>query len=140
MRRQPSTGAAFSSVTFGAASGDLKDGTETELRFSGGGFDHVLKGTIHRPSGEEGISGVHVDIKHDDPLWQALQEKDSLDYLVPGYRASTLELKDGHDKIKSFIESCRAYAKAILGDDAESAAKSTAAEQFDAREGGLRKR
>ncbi len=114
---RPSTGAAFSSVTFGAANGKLKDGSETELRFSGGGFDHVLKGTIHRPRSEEGISGVHLDIKHDDPLWQALLEKDTLDYLVPGYRASTLDLTHGRDKIQSFIEACRAYAKAILGDD-----------------------
>ncbi len=113
----PSTGVAYSSVTFGADSGDLKDGTDVELHFSGGGFDHVMKGAIYRPPSEEGISGVHLDIPHDDPLWQALQEKDSLDYLVPGYRASSLDLTHGKDKIKSFIESCRAYAKAILGDD-----------------------
>jgi hypothetical protein len=114
---RPSTGAAFSSLTFGADTGDLKDGAETELRFSGGGFDHAVKGTIHRPRAEEGISGVHLDLPHDDPLWQALQEKDTLDYLVPGYRASTLDLTRGKDKIKSFIESCRVYAKAILGAD-----------------------
>jgi hypothetical protein len=123
----PSTGAAFSSVTFGADSGDLRDGAETELRFSGGGFDHVLKGAIYRPRAEEGISGVHLDVPHDDPLWQALQEKDTLDYLVPGYRASTLDLTRGRDKIKSFIESCRAYAKAILGDDAASVGTDAAA-------------
>jgi hypothetical protein len=114
---RPSTGAAFSSVIFGADTGDQKDGTETELRFSGGGFDHAVKGTIHRPRAEEGISGVHLDLPHDDPLWQAMQEKDTLDYLVPGYRASTLDLTRGKDKIKSFIEACRGYAKAILGDD-----------------------
>jgi hypothetical protein len=123
----PSTGVAYSSVTFGADSGDLKDGTETELRFSGGGFDHVMKGAIYRPRAEEGISGVHLDIKHDDPLWQALQEKDTLDYLVPGYRVSTLDLTRGRDKIKSFIESCRAYAQAILGDDAAPAGTEAAA-------------
>lgn len=114
---RPSTGAAFSSVTFGADTGDQKNGAETELRFSGGGFDHAVKGTIHRPRAEEGISGVHVDLPHDDSLWQALQEKDTLDYLVPGYRASTLDLTRGKDKIKSFIETCRGYAEAILGDD-----------------------
>jgi len=122
----PSTSAAFSSVTFGAESGDLKDGTETELRFSGGGFDHVMKGAIYRPRAEEGISGVHLDIPHDDPLWRALQEKDTIDYLVPGYRASTLDLKRGKDKIKSFIEACRAYAEVILGDD-KSGSSATAA-------------
>ena len=122
----PSTGVAFSSVTFGADSGDLKDGAETELRFSGGGFDHVLRGAIYRPSAEEGISGVHVDIKHDDPLWEALQEKDTLDYLVPGYRASTLDLTRGRDKIKSFIEACRTYAKVILGDKGGAESRLTA--------------
>jgi hypothetical protein len=60
-------------------------------------------------------------------LWQALQEKDQLDYLVPGYRASTLDLTRGKDKIKSFVESCRAYAKAILGDDYDGAKKQEAA-------------
>ena len=123
----PSTSAAFSSLTFGADSGDLRDGAETELRFSGGGFDHVLKGAIYRPRAEEGISGVHIDIRHDDPLWQALQEKDTLDYLVPGYRASTLDLTRGKDKLKSFIESCRAYAKAILGDDKDGSSTEAAA-------------
>jgi hypothetical protein len=121
----PGTGAAFSSVTFGADNGDLKDGAETELRFSGGGFDHAMKGAIYRPRSEEDISGVRLDIKHDDPLWQALQEKDTLDYLVPGYRASSLDLTHGRDKIKSFIEACRAYAKAASGDDTSAASAAT---------------
>lgn len=118
---RPSTGAKFSSVTFGADVGpDPRGGEPVELRFTGGGFDHVAKGTIERPQSEEGIVGVHLELEHDDPLWQALQEKSQLDYFVPGYRTSTLELSEGKDKIASFITACRGYAEAILGDSATS--------------------
>ncbi len=125
----PSTGAKFSSVVFGAVTGkDPKDGADVDLHFSGGGFDHVMKGTIYRGHSDEDISGVHLDIAHDDPLWQALLEKDQLDYLVPGYRASSLDLARGRDNIKKFIESCRAYAKAILGDGNGAAGAQSASE------------
>lgn len=101
------TSAKSSSVTFGADIGDLERGKDIELRFSGGGFDHALKGQIHRPAGEEGLSGVHVDIAHDDPLWRAMAEKDSLDYLVPGYKAATLDLTRGKDRIEAFVQARR---------------------------------
>lgn len=128
---RPSTGAKYSSLTFGADVGsDPKGGEPVDLRFTGGGFDHVVKGTIARPQSEEGIVGVHLDLEHTDPLWQALQDKSELDYFVPGYRASTLDLKRGKDKISAFISACRGYAEAILGDkaaasDAPSASDST---------------
>jgi hypothetical protein len=77
-----SVGANFAIVTFGADIGDLENGKDTDLRVSGGGFDHALKGKIFRATGEEGVSGVQVDIGNDDPLWRAFAEKDSLDYLV----------------------------------------------------------
>jgi len=124
----PSTSAKFSGMTFGADIGSaLKDGAQVDLHFTGGGFDRVLKGSVRRPSAEEGIVGVQLEIEHSDPLWQALLEKDQLDYLVPGYRASTLDLTHGRDKIKSFIQACRSYAEVILGDKKESAGAKTAA-------------
>jgi hypothetical protein len=123
----PSTGAKYSSVTFGADTGKLQEGSQVDLHFTGGGFDHVMKGAVYGTQAEVGVAGVHLDIEHNDPLWQALQEKDQLDYLVPGYRASTLDLTRGKEKIKSFIEACRAYAKAILGDDYDGASKQQAA-------------
>lgn len=113
----PSTGAKYASVTFGADTGDLKEGEEVELRFTGGGFDHAMRGSVYGTQAEFGVSGVHVDIAHDDPLWQALLGKPEIDYLVPGYRASSLKLADGKDRIKSFITACRTYAEAILGED-----------------------
>ena len=114
---RPSTGVKFSSLTLAADVGpDPKAGEAVDLRFTGGGFDHVAKGTIERPQSEEGIVGVHLELEHDDPLWQALQEKGQLDYFVPGYRASTLELTEGKDKISAFITACRSYAEAILGE------------------------
>ena len=104
-----SVGANFSIVTFGADIGDLQNDKDTELRVSGGGFDHALKGKIFRATGEEGVSGVQVDIGNDDPLWQAFAEKDSVDYLVPGYKASSLDLTKGRDKIQQFVKACETF-------------------------------
>ncbi len=104
-----SVGANFSIVTFGADIGDLENGKDAELRLSGGGFDHALKGKIFRATGEEGVSGVQVDIANDDPLWRAFAEKDSLDYLVPGYRAASLDLTRGRDKLQQFVKACEAF-------------------------------
>jgi len=131
-----STGGKFSSVTFGADIGDLESGKDTELRVSGGGFDHALKGKIFRTTGEEGLSGVQVDIGNDDPLWRALAEKDSLDYLVPGYKAASLDLTRGRDKIQQFVKACEtggtsppaASAAAGSGGDAEKEAFDSAKE------------
>ena len=105
-----SVGANFSIVTFGADIGDLQNDKDTELRVSGGGFDHALKGKIFRATGEEGVSGVQVDIGNDDPLWRAFAEKDSVDYLVPGYKASSLDLTKGRDKIQQFVKACETFA------------------------------
>ena len=115
---RPSTGAKFSSVTFGADIGDMANGKEVDLRFSGGGVEQTLHGNIERSEGE-GISGVHLDIEHDDPLWTAFADKDSLDYLVPGYRAATLKLGPGRDKLKAFVNACRTYAEAVLGTESD---------------------
>ena len=112
---RPSTGAKFSSVTFGADIGDLANGADAELRFSGGGFEQTLKGNVARAA-EEGVSGIHLDLENGDALWAAFTEKKALDYQVPGYRAAPLKLEAGRDKIKSFIEACRTYEKAVLGD------------------------
>ena len=91
MRRdRGSIGDGFdASVTFGAEIGDLENGKQVELRVSGGGFDHPLKGEIYRSTGEEGLNGVRVDIKPRRPLWAEMDEKYTLDYLVPGYGRST---------------------------------------------------
>jgi hypothetical protein len=102
-----SIGANFSIVTFGADIGDLENGKDTQLRVSGGGFDHALKGKIFRATGEEGLSGVQVDIGNDDPLWRVFAEKESLDYLVPGYKAASLDLTRGRDKIQQFSRLAR---------------------------------
>lgn len=117
---RPSTGVKFSSVTFGADIGDLANGENADIRFSGGGFEHTLHGNVARTEGE-GINGIHLDIEHGDPLWTAFAEKGTLDYLVPGYRAATLKLEPGRDKLKSFVEACRTYAKAVLAPDDKAA-------------------
>lgn len=105
-----SVGANFSIITFGADIGDLESGKETELRLSGGGFDHALKGKIFRATGEEGLNGVEVDVGNDDPLWRAFAEKESLDYLVPGYKAASLDFSRGRDKIQQYVKACETFA------------------------------
>lgn len=106
-----STSRAFSSVTFGADTGTMTDGTSIGLRFSGGGFSREVQGQVYGTQAEEGISGVVVDLKHDDALWDALTSKERLSYLVPGYGATTIDLGVGRSEIKQFIETCRAYAR-----------------------------
>lgn len=107
------SGLNTSSLTFAADIGDLKDGEKSDLRFSGGGREHSVSGSVHIPKQEEAIVGVRLDLDNDDPLWEALTEINSLDYLVPGYRASSLELTEGRGNIKKFIEACRSYAEAL---------------------------
>jgi hypothetical protein len=130
-----SVGANFSIVTFGADIGDLENGKDTDLRISGGGFDHALKGKIFRATGEEGLSGVQVDIANDDPLWRAFAEKESVDYLVPGYKAASLDLTRGRDKIQQFVKACETFGdssapvvSAAAGGDAEKEAFENAKE------------
>ncbi len=105
-----STSSQFSSITFGADIGSLKEGTTVSLRFSGGGYSNEIKGQVYGTQAEEGITGVIVDLKHDDALWQALTGKERLSYLVPGYNASNVELSKGRAAIKQFIDTCRAYS------------------------------
>ena len=130
-----SIGTNFSIVTFGADIGDLENGKDTDLRVSGGGFDHVLKGKIVRATGEEGLNGVEIDIGNDDPLWRAFAEKDSLDYLVPGYKAASLDFARGRDKIQQYVKACETFGeakppaqRAAAGGDAEKEAFDSAKE------------
>ena len=123
--------AKSSSVTFGADIGDLQNGKDTELRVSGGGFDYALKGQIFRATGEEGLSGVRVDVENDNPLWQAFAEKDLVDYLVPGYKASSLDLTKGRDKIQQFVKACAAYAAASAPAESAGGGGDAEKEAFD---------
>lgn len=109
----PSTSVNFSYLVFATDVGTLKDGTQVELRFSGEGVDHVLSGVVSGAQAEVGITGVSLDVEHDDPIWPALTQKKALKYAVPGYKASSLTLAGGQDKIQSFIDACRVYAAAV---------------------------
>ncbi len=109
----PSTSVNFSYLVFATDVGTLKDGTQVELRFTGEGIDHVLSGVVSGAQAEVGITGVSLDVEHDDPIWPALTQKMALKYAVPGYKASSLTLAGGQDKIKAFIEACRVYAAAV---------------------------
>jgi hypothetical protein len=127
------TAAPFSNVTFGSDIGDLESGKDVELRFSGGGFDHIVKGKIERATGE-GISGVLVPLESDDPLWTAMAEKTSLDYLVPGYKAATLDFERGKGAIQEFLQACRNFANAALSAEPTRSPGSTGDAEKDAFE------
>ena len=109
----PSTSANFSVLRFGTDIGDLKEGAPVDLRFLGGGFHYALKGEVYGTQAEEGVSGVLVTLEHDNPLWKAFSEKETLNYLVPGHTVTTLNFARGRENIQAFVEACRAYAKAI---------------------------
>ena len=49
-------------------------------------------------------------MRTNDQLWGALTEKTSLDDLAPGYKAASLNLETGKDKIQSFVQACRSDA------------------------------
>ncbi|MGQ0674295.1 MAG: VHL beta domain-containing protein [Hyphomicrobium sp.] len=105
------TAVGSSQLFFSADVGPLSNGATAKVRFSGGGFDHALEGEVKLPTGEEGSAGVSVAVPNDDPLWTAFASKDQIDYLVPGFRAATLSLTRGRDKISRFIDACRAKEK-----------------------------
>jgi hypothetical protein len=120
------------SFVFGADIGKLENNKDVELRFSDGGFDHALKAKTHHPEGERDLSGVEVEIANDDPLWAAMDEKESLDYLVPGYKADTLDLTRGRDKVKQFVQVCRAAAaESQSAPTAEDAVKDAEKQAFE---------
>jgi hypothetical protein len=123
---RPSTSTQFANFTFGADIGGLPNGADAGLRFSGGGFEQTLEGHIQRAEGE-GLSGVNLDIENDDQLWAAFVENETLDYSVPGYRAATLNLAEGRDNLKKFVEACRTYEQAVLGGGASAEAETAAA-------------
>jgi len=48
------SGLQASSLMLGADIGDLEDGKEVDVHFSGGGFDRTRKGVVRQPTSEEG--------------------------------------------------------------------------------------
>jgi hypothetical protein len=82
------SGLQASSLMLGADIGDLDDGKEADVHFSGGGFDRTLKG-----------------------VWRALTERQALDYAVPGLQPATLPADGGADAIRQFVRPARATPK-----------------------------
>ena len=91
----------------------LEDGKEVDVHFSGNGFDRTLKGAVHQPTGEEGLSGVVLEVDNDDPLWGALTKGHALDYALPGLQPATLPTDGGEDAIEQFVQACKSYADAL---------------------------
>jgi hypothetical protein len=127
------SGLQASSLMLGADIGALEDGKEVDVHFSGNGFDRALKGAVHLPTGEEGLSGVVLEVDNDDPLWGALTEGHALDYALPGLQPATLPTDGGEDAIEQFVQACKSYADALGagGDGDDAAAASSPGEAGD---------
>ena len=91
--------------------GTRKDGDKIKVRFTGGRFKHELDAIVHGTELEEGVTGAHVQLAPSDPLWQAMQERDAIEYQVPGYQVSNLKLRGGSSTIQRFVDACRRYAR-----------------------------
>jgi len=110
------------SMVLSADIGTKKDGDKIKVRFTGGRFKHTVSGIVHGTQLEEGVSGAHVQLGPDDKLWQAMQERDALDYQVPGYQIANLKLDGGSSTIQRFVDTCERYARR---DTSKSNAKSS---------------
>lgn len=100
------------SLVLGTDIGSLKDGDKITVRFEGGRFRQSSAGIVHGTEIEEGVTGAHVQLEPDDPLWQAMQQRDKIEYKVDGYRTASLKLRGGHSTIQRFINTCQRYATA----------------------------
>lgn len=99
------------SLVLAADVGALTDGATIEVRFSGGRFKQSLDGLVHGTAAEEGITGAHIQAAPNDRLWQAMQERDGLDYQVAGYRRAHLKLRGGASTIQRFVAACDRFAR-----------------------------
>ena len=126
------SGLQASSLMLGADIGALDDGKEVDVHFSGDGFDRTLKGVVHQPTSEEGLSGVVLEVENDDPLWGALTEGQALDYALPGLQPATLPADGGEDAIEQFVQACKSYADALgAGGDGDDAAAASSPDEGD---------
>ncbi len=98
------------SLVLAADIGTMKDGDKIKVRFTGGRFKRTVNGIVHGTEIEEGVTGAHVQLAHDDKLWQAMQDRDALDYQVPGYQIANLKLRGGSSTIQRFVNTCGRYA------------------------------
>jgi hypothetical protein len=109
-----STSVSFSALTLAVDVGKLKNGSPVRVRFSGGGREHELAGEVTGIGNtNEGIAGIIVRPKHSDKLWSMMSELPAVDYTIPGYRTSVLNLKDGHSEIRSFVSACQSYESSL---------------------------
>ncbi len=111
-----STSVSTSTVILGADTGNLKNGAQVKVRFSGGGAEQEIAGEIYGVGNtNEAISGVIIRPKHDSKIWTMLLSRLAVDYTIPGYRASRLRLNGAHAKINSFVNACKSYEIALGG-------------------------
>ncbi len=119
----------FSAVTLAADVGNLKDGDSVKVRFSGGGLRHTVNGEVYGNQEDLGVVGVLLRPRHGDKLWTALIQKRELEYVVPGYRTSSLQLDEGWSKIEDYISACGISAKrttrVAANDSSERSARSS---------------
>jgi hypothetical protein len=120
-------GNAIARLVFITDIGALAAGKETDLRFTGGGFERVAKGRIARLQGEGG-TGVALTITVADAFWELLSLTEGVDYMVPGYRASALPLAQGRSQIRAFLDACKKLVADSGATSADAAQKKSEAD------------
>lgn len=98
------------SLVLAADIGAKSDGDRVTVRFTGGRFKHAVNGIVHGTKLEEGVTGAHLQVSPKDKLWRAMQERDALNYQVPGFQLAKLSLRGGASTIQRFVASCERYA------------------------------
>ena len=99
-----------SSFVVSADIGDLKNGGQTRLRFSGGGNEYEFPARALAPGSEEALRGVEVVIPNTHVLGNVMTSLDALTYQVPGYASQVLPLAGGHESIRRYVTMCRTLA------------------------------
>lgn len=98
-----------SEVIFAAPVGNLAQGSRVNIRFSAGSYRDEYRGSASFSESGEGVAGVKLRLKNNDPLWDVLRDFSRIRYEVVG-KTTSLPLRGSSRAIGKFLSDCRFYA------------------------------
>ena len=98
-----------SEVIFAAPVGNMAQGAQVSIRFSAGSYRDEYRGSASFSESGEGVAGVKLRLKNNDPLWDVMKDFSRIQYRVAG-RTTTLTLRGSARAIGRFLNDCRFYA------------------------------
>lgn len=101
--------AGSSEVIFAAPVGNLAQGARVNIRFSVGSYRDEYRGSASFSESGEGVAGVKLRLKNNDPLWDVMKDFSRIRYEVVG-KTTTLTLRGSSRAIGKFLNDCRFYA------------------------------